>query len=331
MQGSSYIRLFFIAGFVLFVIHFASVGGVSATETVDRIVAIVNDDIIRLKELDAAFKPVAQEVYSKNYSQSKEEKILFEKRIEVLNQLIDETLIDQVIQKKGISVSTAEIDNAIEQIKSRNYYTDEDLRGYLRMNGMDMETYRNKIRKQILRSKLMNREVKSSIVITDSEIRDYYESHTEKYKGESKYHLKNIFIPYAEDASTPSKSQGRKRIDDAMAELNNGQAFESVAKKYSESENASEGGELGTFALNDLQEDLQPVIKNLSPGETSSIIETEKGFQIFYLQEIEKAPDKPLDAVADDIRKVLYEQAVNEKFDEWLESFRKDAHIKITR
>ncbi len=331
MQSSSIIKVFFITSFVLFTVYLAAVSFASATETVDRIVAVVNEDIIRLRELNIAFEPVAEQIYAQNYAEPKERKLLYEKRNEVLNQLIDETLIDQVVRKKGISVSSSEIDNAIERIKSMNYYTDEDLRDSLKVAGMDMQTYRDEIRRQILRSKMVNREVKASIVITDSEIRDYYENHPEKYKGATEYHLKNIFIPYADGYNPDSESASRKKIVDAMTELNNGQVFETVARKYSESANAVDGGDLGNFAINDLQKELQPVIKNLAIGEASPIIETEQGFQIFHLEEIVKAPDKPFDMVAEKLRDVLYRQAVDKKFEEWLSSLREESHIRITR
>ena len=331
MQASSPIRRFFIVGFVLFITCFTVTASVLATETIDRIVAIVNEDIIRLKELNNAFDPVAQQIYAKNYPETKEQALLYEKRIEVLNQLIEEVLADQVIKQKGITVSPEEIDNAIEQIKSMNYYTDEDLRRYLAMSGIDMETYREEIRQQILRSKLVNREVKSSIVITDTDIREYYENHPETYQGKSHYHLKNIFVSYGADGDEATRKQGRQKIEEAMAELNSDKAFEDIARQYSEAGNASEGGELGSFALSDLQEDLQPVIENLSSGEISGIVETEQGFQIFYLKEIITPQGKSLDSVAEDIRNILYDKAVDEKFNEWIDKLRTESHIKIIR
>ena len=331
MQARFPVRSLFVISVVLLVMNFAASSLVSASETVDRIVAIVNEDIIRLKELNSAFEPVAEQIYAKNHAASKEQEVLYEKRIEVLNQLIDEALADQVIQQKGIAVSPEEIDNAIEQIKSMNYYTDEALRRYLNMNGMDMAAYREQIRQQILRSKLVNREVKSSIVITESDIREYYENHPKKYKGKPEYHLKNIFVTYGEDAGGDDRAKAREKISDAMAAINNGRPFEEAARKYSEASNASDGGELGNFALSDLQKDLQPVIKDLEPGHASDVVETERGLQIFYLAEIVNSADKPLDEVSGDIRSILYEQAVDRKFNEWLDSLRAESHIKIIR
>jgi peptidyl-prolyl cis-trans isomerase SurA len=331
MQAPTPVRPLFIISFILLTINFVAPATVSAAETVDRIVAIVNEDIIRLKELNAAFKPLSEQIYAKDYAESKEQEVLYEKRIEVLNQLIDEALADQVIEQKGITVSSEEIDNAIEQIKSMNYYTDEALRRYLNMNGMDMAAYREQIRQQILRSKLVNREVKSSIVITESDIREYYENHPDKYKGKPQYHLKNIFVAYGDDPSGDERAKAREKISDAMAAIDEGRAFEEVARQYSEAANAPDGGELGNFALSDLQADLQPVVKELEPGQASSVVETERGFQIFYVAEVINSADKPLEEVSEDIRNILYEQAVDRKFNEWLDSLRAESHIKIIR
>jgi len=303
----------------------------SATETVDRIVAIVNDDIIRAKELEEAYRRFSEQRSPADALAGKAQERFYEQRNEVLNLLINRTLADQVIESEGLSVSSAEIDNAIEQVKSMNYYTDEDLRQSLRMNGMDMDTYREEIRHQILQSKLVNRKVKSSVVITDADIREYYESHPEKYQEQPQYRLKNIFMALEDPSSPDEREKLRKRMDQAMAELDEGKSFESVAGKYSEGSNASKGGELGNFALDDLQKELQSVIKILSPGDISDIVETDQGFQIFYLEDIVQPSNASLESVSREIRELLYQQAVDKKYQGWIETLREEAHIQIIR
>ncbi len=301
----------------------------SFTETVDRIVAIVNDDVIRLKEFEAAFAPVEKQIRSQNLPAAKTRGLIEKQRKALLNQLIQRTLADQVIEREGISVSKAEVDGAIEQVKSMNGYTDEMLLRSLSMNGVDMKTYREEIRRQILQSKLVNRKVKSNVVITDEDIREYHEAHPKMGHSETKYHLKNIFMACGDSVDAADRKEIRQRMEKALNELNDGRSFEAVARKYSEGSNASDGGELGTFSLNDLQQKLREVIQNLDPGEISGIVETDQGFQIFYVSEIVKPTDKALESVYDEIRKQLYEQAVNEKFQEWIEGLRQDSHIKI--
>lgn len=299
-----------------------------AAETVDRIVAIVNNDIIRLQELQQKFQPIAERIRNQNYPPKKEKELLNENREKVLNHLIEQTLADQVIEKRGISVSEAEVDQAIERVKSANYYTDQDLIRNLRLNDMSMEDYRQNIRRQILQGRLVEREVKSSIIITDEDIQEYYDSHPEKYRGNPEYRLKNIFMPCGEADSCETV---QRKMKEAMAALEQGEQFEEVARKFSESSNAEKGGDLGTFRLEDLQKKIRSAVKELNQGEVSGIVETSQGMHIFYLAEIVESKGKTLESVSGKIRKQLYDQAVEKKYQDWIKKLREDAHIQIIR
>jgi len=300
---------------------------IQGAEVVDRIVAIVNDDIIRLMELNKAFAPVERQILSEGYPAEKEREIIYQKKMEALNSLIDDKLADQKIKEAGISVKESEIDGAIEQIKSMNRYSQEELQQALAVSGLNMAEYREGIRKQILRNKLISQEVTSSIVITQTEIQAYYDAHAETYSVKKKYNLRNIFMAY------PSEADARKsvysRMEQALMQLKEGSPFAAVAKEYSEAINASDGGELGFFTIDDLSGSIQTAVSNMTQGEFSSIIETDQGLQIFYVEEIADAQGKPVSEVADEIRQKLYEAQVNEKFKSWLDKMRKEAIIKI--
>ncbi|MFP3980577.1 MAG: SurA N-terminal domain-containing protein [Desulfobacterales bacterium] len=302
-----------------------------AAEVVDRVVAVVNDDIIRLRELNQALEPVEKQIRSEDMSAEETQKQLFEARERVLDELIQEVLADQQIADTGIQVDESDVDAAIEQIKSRNYYTDEDLRQALQMQGMSMEQYRGEIKNQMLRSQLVNRKVKSKIVITEEDIRRYYEAHPEKYGGTVEYKLRNIVMQYPEYDDQEAKAEVKEEMNSVRDALEQGASFEKMAREYSEAGNASDGGQLGKFALDDLSRNLKPVIRDLEAGEFSDIVETEQGFQIFYVQDIVKTDPEPLEKVSDKIENTLYEQQVNEKYDAWIQSLREDAHIRIIR
>jgi len=299
------------------------------TETVDRVIAVVNDDIIRLQELKEALAPIIEQIRARDFSPAKTRELIEQKRDEVLNSLIQRTLADQVIEREGITVSDAEVDAAIERVKQMNNSTDEELRRSLRMNGMDMKTYRKELRRQILQSKLVNRKVKSNIVITDADIREYYEKHNETASDQKQYHLKNIFMACSAPRDPDRCLKARQKMRQALDELESGRSFESVARKYSEGSNASDGGDLGAFSLDDLQKKLQPVIQNLSPGEASGLVETDQGLQIFYLAEISSPSKQRVAARSEKIRKKLYQEAVDAKFQEWIKELREASHIQI--
>ena len=135
-------------------------------EVVDRIVAVVNADIITLYDLNRAYKPYEENIRALKYEPEKERQTLFQVRQDILSQLIDGQLADQQIKREQIAVSQKEIDTAIERIKEARSFTDEQLREGLAAQGLTMEEYRKEIESQILRTKLVNREVKSKIVIT---------------------------------------------------------------------------------------------------------------------------------------------------------------------
>ena len=155
---------------------------VEGADVVDRIVAVVNDDIVTLYELNRAIKPYADKIGALEYSMEKKKEMLFRVREDVLKQLVDEKIRDQEIRRTNRRVSEEDIDLAIEQTKKANYFTDEDLRDALAKDGFTLEEYREKLKEQILRGKLINLEVKSKIVITKEEIKSYYENHIDKYR-----------------------------------------------------------------------------------------------------------------------------------------------------
>jgi peptidyl-prolyl cis-trans isomerase SurA len=314
---------------------FASFPGLSricdCAEVVDRIVAVVNDDIIQLSELNEAFAPYEAQIHAYGYSPIEAREIIYNQRMDILNGLIDDKLAEQEIQSTGIMVSEEEIDNAIEQIKDINRYTDEDFRRGLAATGLDMPRYRQEIKKQILRNKLVNYRVKSNIVITQTEINAYYDSHIEDYSPKKHYRLKNIMMPYPSlsDAETPESVC--LQMENILAELAQGAPFEETAKKYSQAVNAADGGALGIFVLDELSENIQAAVQGMAAGEFSSIVETDQGYQIFYVEGIADVPGKSLEEASDEILRKLYDQSVNEKFAAWIEELRKNADIKIIR
>jgi peptidyl-prolyl cis-trans isomerase SurA len=298
-------------------------------EIVDRIVAVVNDDIITLFELNRAIKPYEDKIHALGYSEEKERRMLFKVREGVLNQLIDKKIEDQQIKRSNIKISEEQIDQTIERIKEKNFFTDEDLRLALAKDGLTIEAYRNKIKEEILRTRLVNFEVKSKIVITEEDIAAYYEKHLDMYGGKQKYHLRNILIIIPTFADENEKLEIRAKIDEILNELNAGESFENMARDYSESSTAPEGGDLGLFELDSLSPQLQKTIKGMKSGEFTPVLETDQGYQIFFLQEILKTPGKSLEDVSPEIQRILFEENADKKYQEWIEGLRKQSAIKI--
>ena len=298
-------------------------------EIVDRIVAVVNDDVITLSELNTVIKPYVEKIRNLEYTPDKEKALIFKVRDSMLHRLIDEKIEDQEAKRAKIEISDIQIDNTIEQIKKENYYTDEDLRAALAKEGMTMKEYRNRIKEQILRARLVNINVKSKVVITKEDIEAYYKKHLDKYGGKQKYHLRNIIMTIPDFADSKKRLEIKAKMDEIFEKLKAGQSFADLAKKYSESSAASNGGDLGLFEFDTLSPQLQAAIKKIKPGEFTPVLNTDQGYQIFFLEKIVKAPGKPLKAVSPEIERILYEESVNKKYSSWLEGLRNQAVIKI--
>lgn len=300
-------------------------------EMVDRIVAVVNNDIITYRELEKELEPYEKRLLSSNYNPEDEQKLRYKVRTEILNRMIDEKLTDQEAKKRSIQISEAEIDGNIEQVKAANMWTDEIFREMLKREGMTMEAYRASLKENIIRAKLVNSAVKSAIVVTDEDIQAYYDRRREDYEGALKYRLRNIIMMIPRGAGIQTEQGIRQKMEEIHAELEGGASFEALAERYSESPLAAKGGDLGFIAFGDISPQLQEAVKPLDAGEFTGVIETEQGFQIFYVEDIARIGGKTLEEVRPEIERQLYNELVDEKFKTWLEDLRKNSHIKIVQ
>ena len=293
---------------------------------VDRIVAVVNDEIITLYDLDKEFEPYARNIQSLGYSKEKQMNLLFKFRSDLLNRMIESRLADQEIKKNKLEVTEAEIDNSIERLKASRSLTDETLRAGLAQEGLTMEEYRKELKAQLLRTKLVNLEVKSKIVITQKNIMAYYNEHIEKYTAENQIHLWNIYVPILD----PSQRQAAlDNMEAIRSKLDQGMQFKALAKDESLASIGAGGGDLGLFLTKELSEDIRAAIKNLKAGEYTSILQTGNVYQIIYLEKVVQAQSKSLEEVSGEIEEILYREVVDSKYQEWLEGLRTRSHIKI--
>lgn len=300
-------------------------------EVVDRIVAVVNEDIILLTELEAAVQPYMEKIKSSGYPPEKEQQMRYRVREDMIDKLVDEKLTAQEIKANNLRVEENEVDQMIERVKQANYYSDEEFRKALELGGLTLDTYRGQLKEQILRNKLVTLEVKSKIVVTTEDIKAYYDAHPELYGGKRQYHLRNIFLKYPFVGPTDPDRTLQERFDPVIRQLESGVPFEQLARQYSESSTAADGGYLGQFSLESLSGEIRDNIKNLSEGQYTPVIKSEQGGQVILVEKIEQSGDKPLEAVKDEVEQKLFKEIMDKKFKEWIENLRSRSHIKVIR
>lgn len=289
----------------------------TSAQVLDKIVAIVDSEIITLVDLNREAAPYIKRIEAAGYSKEKYAQAKARVFENVLNNLIDKSLTQQEAKKYGLSVSGEEVDTAIENFRKTKSISQEELDAMLARDGMDLETFRESFGEKLLQNKLINHAVKSKVVITDSEIKAYYEANKTAYSGVKKYHLRNILVGDEEQIQLVYELLKQKK------------AFAGLAKEYSKAPNAPDGGDLGLFDIANFSEQIKDRIQPLEKGQYSQIIDTAQGFQIFYVQDIVLEGNKTLEQAREEIYGQLYQPKVEEKFKTWLNSLKEQAHIEI--
>ena len=302
---------------------------VGFAEVVDRIVAIVNDEVISLYELNQATQPYIEQVRNSQYPEDVERQLMFEVRGKILNEMINEKLADQELKRQNISVSDKEVDNAIERIKEKRALTDEELRKALSSQGMTYEEFRQQTKQQILRAKLVNREVRSKIVITDQDIKEYYDQHAEEYAYEKKYHLRNFYIRLSSFATDADRQEALRQMETVRAELKAGKPIDELTKSALQPDALVESDDMGLFKIEDLSPQLRETIRDMKPGDMTPVIEAPFGYQILMLEEVVDTAGKTEAEAAAEIEDKLFNQIVDQKYQSWLQDLKDRAHIKI--
>ncbi|MDY6837920.1 MAG: SurA N-terminal domain-containing protein [Thermodesulfobacteriota bacterium] len=298
-------------------------------ELVDRIAAIVNDDVITLSEWDETVQPYAGQIRRSLYGPQEKDEVFSRLRQDVLNRMIDQKLTDQESQRLGVDVDESEVDERIEQMMAAQSVSKEDLEKALQDQGYSQEEYRQRIREQMLRMKLINLEVKSKIAITEEEIEEYYDQHKEDYQEQRRYHLRTILVRVSSSDTAQQKGEALKRIEAAVEAFEAGVGFEELAERYSDDRTAKGGGDLGLFDLEELSPEFRETVRGMKEGEISPIMQTPQGYQVVMLEQIKREEGKSLEETKLQIQDKLYNELVEKEYKAWLEELRARSYIQI--
>lgn len=296
---------------------------------VDRIVAIVNEDIILHSELEHRLIPLKELLKQKGYSPERQAQVLEKQRKLMLDQIIYDKLSDQQARKYRIEISDQEVTATIERIRKINKLTEESMQRMLELDGMTMEDYRTQIKEKLLRTRLVNLEVKSKIVITDEDVKAYYDAHIDRYMGKTKYKLRHLLLKVPQMASEMEQADVMQRAKMLHKRLQAGESFPELAKTFSEAASAVKGGELGVFEINLLTKKIQSAVQGLSAGQFTEVVETEQGYQIFYIEDVISTGGKTLAEAKQEIQEKLFAEDVDHKYKAWLKRMRESAHVQI--
>lgn len=301
---------------------------------VDKVVAVVNDEVITLSEVEEEAARMYQALAKESSGQALVNS-LADAREATLNGLIDRRLVSQRAKLTNTTVADEELAAALESTRNRMNLNAAEFKNKLENSGLTEEMFKKQLKEQVLQSKLVSYDVRAKIVVTEEMIRDYYNKHYTARADQGSFYLLQMGFVQNPEITDPEKLKEekvktRKRSEQAMDLVRKGQDFKTLAKKFSDLPSAADGGDLGVLKLDDMAPAMRSAVAPLKPGEVSGIVETSDGYQFFkLLSEKEGAnSDSSYEPLKEEIREKLHEEKLKAAYSEWVKQLRESAYIQ---
>jgi len=298
-----------------------------AAEVCNRVVAVVNNDVITLYELNTRIKEMTGE--TPEDLMQKNQAMFRDAQQKILGMLIDEKIAQAKIKELNIRVSEKQVDNYLEKLKRDNQWTQEDLVAGLQKEGFSYEKYRERVKRDIERAQLIEYEVRSKIIIRDEAIQKYYEEHKGTFGAAEKVQLAGIFLMRKNLKSEEEMRELYRKAQDISGKLKAGADFSQMAATYSEGPGAKQGGDLGQFTVEHLEGGLKSVVEALPEGGTSDPMVRPNGIQIIKVVKKQTGKIRSLEEMREAIYGILYQEEVNRRYQNWIKELRDSAYTQI--
>jgi len=259
----------------------AGAGAAARPVTLDRVVAIINDEAITRRELDDAIRNVTMQLQRQNTPLPPAD--VLEKQ--VLERLIFSRVQLQHAKETGLTVDDAAVEKAITRIAEGNNISIAQLQESLKKDGIDFTQFREQIRDEITLARLRERDVDNRIVVSDGEVDSFLKTQREKGGSAEEFNLSHILIRVSEQAPPEQLEQRRARAEEALKQIKAGADFRQVAASFSDAPDATQGGALGWRGSDQLPALFAEAIAPLHPGEVTGILRSPNGLHILRVND----------------------------------------------
>lgn len=304
----------------------------------NRIVAVVNDEVITQSQLNRALAPVYLQMQATMGPEELNDKMK-EIQQKVLEQLIEERLMLQEARNprevevaKGkigiphpVEVPHQEIDQMVNETRAK-FSSEQEFTDALAAQGLTVEDLQSRFKDQITIQKLISREIRSRVVVPPSEVTQYYEQHREEFVTPPAVQVATILIRPKDSGDIPRCGV---LAQDLHKQLLAGADFYELAKRYSDGFNAQMGGRMGILEKGKSRKEIDEVLFKLKAGEISPVIKTAAGFHIFLLESVRPSRQAELAEVQADILYLLRNQKAMVRYAEWMKRLRADSYIAL--
>ncbi len=298
-----------------------------SAEVVERIVAIVNSEIILesdLKKMPAKLKkrdliydyliPGTEDVFYKGERKS------------LLDYLINEKIMDSEIKRLNLMVTSEKVDQEIREIAKRNNISSQEVLNAVSAEGLSVSEYKESLKSRLERQSLIEAEIISKLRISDEDAYSEYLRKTPSARSTvNEYSIAHIFF-------SPKKGGGEaalKRAEAVYEKLRQGENFETQAQQFSEDTNFSNGGFLGNFKTGEFLKELEDSVTNLSPGQYSPVVRSKMGFHIVKLLSKKGSTDPRFEKDKEKIKSQIFDATFRRQLKLWLQTKKDESFLRI--
>jgi peptidyl-prolyl cis-trans isomerase SurA len=288
-------------------------GMASGSVVVDRVVAVVNEDIITLSDLQR------EESLKKGDGRPEARQLL--------EDMIDRKLQMAAAKRAGMDVTDKELNEALADIMKRNNLDTKSFEAALTKEGITLEQYKVELREQMTLSRMVSKNVRAGLAVDEAEVRAYYERNLGAYSLPEEIRVRQIYFPLPENA-TPAQDAAVKAQAQAMFErARKGEDFLKLVRENSHGAAAPQDGDLGFMQRQHVLPEIEEAARSLKPGEIAGPLQCAGGYHIIRLEEV-RTPAMPYEKVKDEITNSLYQQKMENTYRSWLQTLRSDSHIE---
>lgn len=313
------------------VVVLLAIGALEArAELIDRVAAVVNNDIIPLSEVQ---KRAAVEIQQSAGVQKDAEgraKVRQQALKNALDQIIAEKLLEADSKELNITVTDQEIQLGIDDVRQQNSLSQEQFEQELRGAGYTPESYREFMRKQLVRLKLLQQRVRSKVKVSESDLRGEYARYSHRESNEYEVHARHILVQLPAKASDTAVEEARqKAIALAKEARAPGADFVKLAKKRSEGPSASDGGDLGFFRRGTMMPEFEKVAFALEDGHISDPVRTRFGWHVIKVEERRPLGLKSFDEMKNALNEKLYREQLERLTEQHVQTLRAQAVVEV--
>ena len=300
----------------------------ASARLIDRVVAVVNDEVITLSELQEAAAPdLARERSIANPI----ERVKFRQSLmeQTLDQLVGEHLVGQEAERRNIKIGEGDIDAHLNDVRQRQGWTEAQLDSYLISIGTTRDRFRDTIRRRLLQQRVVGLVVRSRIRISDEDLEDYYKEKRTREQSTFEVEAAHLVLKVRQDG-TPAEKAAVKQLATELAErARNGEDFTALVKQYSNGPGAANGGYLGRLRRGSLNAAMEAVIFDLEPGKIGGPIETPYGLHLVHVIGRHTVAPAAFEEVKETLRREVQQRRMAKEFTRWIEELKTKAFIEL--